>query len=69
MRDWLKDKRAGRPQEAIAEAAKITQQMYSLIEAGDRRPSVDAAKRIAAVIGFDWTMFFQDENPADKEAM
>ena len=61
MRKWLIDIRNGRTQAQIAKAAGITQQMYSFIELGERRPSVEVAKKIAAVLGFDWTLFYQDD--------
>nr|DAH82125.1 MAG TPA: Methylphosphonate synthase, Hydroxymethylphosphonate, Iron, OXIDOREDUCTASE [Caudoviricetes sp.] len=32
-----------------------------MIETGHRRPSVAVAKRIAAVLDFDWTMFYAEE--------
>ena len=62
MRKWLIDIRNGRTQAQIAKAAGITQQMYSFIELGVRRPSVEVAKKIAAVLGFDWTRFYEDED-------
>ena len=62
MRKWLIELRKGYSQTQIAEAAGISQQMYSAIELGERRPSVEVAKKIAAVMGFDWTLFYQDEN-------
>ena len=62
MRKWLLDLRSGRTQAEIAKAAGITQQMYSAIERGERRPSVEAAKRLAAVLGFNWTRFYDDDN-------
>ena len=61
MRKWLIDIRNGRTQAQIAKAAGITQQMYSAIELGKRRPSVEVAKKIASVMGFNWTRFFEDE--------
>ena len=61
MRKWLIDIRNGRAQAKIAEAVGISQQMYSAIELGERRPSVEVAKKIAAVMGFNWTRFFDDE--------
>lgn len=61
MRKWLIELRKGYSQTQIAEAVGITQQMYSFIELGVRRPSVEVAKKIAAVLGFDWTRFFEDE--------
>ena len=61
MRKWLIELRKGYTQTQIAEAVGITQQMYSAVELGVRRPSVDVAKKIAAVMGFNWTRFFEDE--------
>lgn len=69
MRTWLKNLRADRSQENIARLAGITQQMYSWIERGDRTPSVDVAKRIALVLGFEWTMFFEDEFQSTPPAL
>lgn len=39
--------------------------MYSKIERGEKNPSVDVAKKIAAVLGFDWTHFYEDQ-PEDR---
>ena len=61
MRKWLIELRKGYSQTQIAEAVGISQQMYSAIELGERRPSVEVAKKIAAVLGFHWTKFFEDE--------
>ena len=60
---WLKHIRidADMTQIEVAEKVGITQQMYWMIENGERRPSVETAKKIAAVLGFDWTMFYPDE--------
>lgn len=60
--DWLKTVRQekGLTGAEVAEAAGITQQFYNFIENGRRRPSVDVAKRIAAVLGFEWTRFFEE---------
>lgn len=67
MKAWLRTKRQGKSQEQIAKMAGITQQMYSKIERGEANPSVEVAKRIAAVLGFPWTRFFEDEpEPKDK---
>lgn len=62
--DWLKKMRAdaNMTQQQVGEKAGITQQHYNFIEAGARRPSVEVAKRIAAVLGFDWTRFFEDRS-------
>ena len=66
MRKWLIELRKGHTQTQIAEAVGITQQMYSFIELGVRRPSVEVAKKIAAVMGFNWTRFFEDEDEPTK---
>lgn len=42
--------------------AGITRQYYSMIESGERRPSVDVAKKIAPVLGLDWTIFFESNS-------
>lgn len=44
----------------LAQAANISQSLVVKIEQGERKPSVKVAKRIAAVLGFDWTEFFKE---------
>lgn len=44
----------------ISKQAEITQQYYSAIQVGKRRPSVKVAKRLGAVLGVDCTLFFED---------
>ena len=63
---WLKELRIakGLTGSAVSAEAGITQQMYNYVENGKRSPSVTVAKRIAAVLGFDWTRFFDDEKTA-----
>jgi transcriptional regulator with XRE-family HTH domain len=47
---------------------QTTQQHYSLIEKGERRPSPRLAKRIAALLEFEWVKFYEDdETSATKE--
>lgn len=61
--DWLKEIRLekGKTQEQVAsEVGGITRTAYTNIETGERRPSVEVAKRIAGVLGFDWTRFYED---------
>lgn len=72
MRKWLADIRAasGRSQQEVADAAGISQSYYAGIELGIRgKPlSVPVAKRIAAVLGFDWTRFYdEDEDRAPPD--
>lgn len=66
MRSWLRERRneLKKSQEIVAAAAGITQQHYSLIENGDRTPSVECAQAIANVLGFDWIRFFEAEQKA-----
>ena len=45
----------------VCDEVDISEGYYSMIESGERRPSVETAKKIAAVLRFDWTQFFPDE--------
>lgn len=47
--------------EEVASRAEISRHYYTMIENGNRRPSVAVAKRIASVLGFDWTLFFEQK--------
>lgn len=53
-------------QQAIADQIGITRQYYNYIERGLRNPSVKTAKRIAKVLGFHWTLFFEESNNKTK---
>lgn len=66
LRNWLIELRGKRTQAQIAEAAGITQQMYCMLELGERRPSPEVAKKIAAVLGFNWTRFYDDDSDLSK---
>lgn len=62
----MKELREIRKEKALTEAevsakAGITQQYYNFIENGKRRPSVAVAKKIAEVLGFDWTRFYETD--------
>lgn len=43
----------------LATIAGISSSMVVKLERGERKPSVKVAKKIAAVLGFDWTEFFK----------
>lgn len=62
MRTWLKDIRvsAGLTQEELADKAGVTRAMYGHIETGERNATVLNAKRIAKVLDFEWTLFFEE---------
>lgn len=68
MRIWLKDIRAQQnmTQQEVAKAANVDVTMISKIELGERQPSVKVAKKIASVLGFDWTLFYQDEDEGEE---
>ena len=53
-------------QAAVSAQVGISQQYYNYIESGKRRPSVAVAKKIADVLGFPWTRFFEDEQTSDS---
>jgi len=56
VRYWLRNIRTSKKltQSDIANMAGVDVTMVSKIELGERRPSVNLAKRIADVLGFDW---------------
>lgn len=59
-RDWLIKARGDFTHEEVANRAGIKRQYYSMIECGTRNPSVAVAKKIGAVLGFEWTLFFEE---------
>ncbi|PRS02335.1 transcriptional regulator [Bacillus atrophaeus] len=63
QRTWLLNIRtaANMTQEEVANVAEIKRPYYSQIESGVRRPSVQVAKKISEVLGFDWALFFESE--------
>ena len=63
MRTWLKDIRAKKEltQQEVANAANVDVTMICKIELGERRPSVEVAKKIASVLEFPWTRFYEDD--------
>ena len=67
MRDWLVTLRAGRSQSKVAKEIGIAQSTYASIETGYRTPSVATAKKIADVLGFPWTRFFENVEETDNK--
>ncbi|MEZ0482610.1 helix-turn-helix transcriptional regulator [Planococcus sp. SSTMD024] len=63
QRVWLKKFRnnKGLTQLEVAKKAGIKRPNYTMIETGQRKPSVATAKSIASALGFDWTIFFEEE--------
>jgi len=68
MRKWLKEirQKLDLSQSEVAFKVGITQQQYSFIENGNRTPSVETAKSIANVLGFNWTRFYDDDTDLSK---
>jgi transcriptional regulator with XRE-family HTH domain len=68
MREWLRQAResAGLTQKQLGEKVNKNITTIGKYENGTRRPSYEVAKRIASILGFDWTLFF--ENEAEKES-
>lgn len=67
MRKWFKDLRMskGYTQEKLADMVDVDTTTINKIELGHRRPSVEVAKSLGELLGFDWTMFF---NKREKSA-
>ena len=61
MRDWLVAIRLskGMTQAAVAEKAMISQPSLCAIERGESTPKTDTAMRLASVLGFAWTEFYE----------
>ena len=68
VRQWLKElrQRNNLTQEQLAKMVGISRTMITEIENGKANPSVEVAKKIAAVLGFDWTRFYEDEDELTK---
>ena len=69
MRSWLKKLRHeshNLTQEQLAKMVGISRTMITEIENGNANPSVKVAKKIASVLGFNWTKFYEDDN--DEQA-
>lgn len=58
-RYWLIELRKERTQQEVASLSGISQNYYSWIESGKRTPRPEIAKKMAAVLGFDWTKFYE----------
>lgn len=48
-------------QSNLAVKTGVTEQYIYMIEANERTPSVKVAKKIASILGFNWTEFYKDE--------
>lgn len=61
-RDWLKELRLekGLTQMEVATRVQISLRFYQMIEQGVKTPSVDNARKISNLIGFDWGRFYKE---------
>ena len=70
MNSWLiamRDER-GLSQKSVAKAVGISQPSYCNIETGKHSPAIKTAKKIAEILGFDWTKFYEKKDDNDKKA-
>lgn len=60
--EWLKviRQKRMRTQQQVADLVGITVRYYQYIEKGEQIPHVSTAKKIAELLGFDWTLFFKE---------
>lgn len=69
MREWLVviRKKKGMSQYKVAAEAGISQSFYAGIETGDRgmKLPVQTAKKIAAVLEFEWERFYDEKENAE----
>ncbi|ODA41076.1 helix-turn-helix transcriptional regulator [Desulfosporosinus sp. BG] len=61
IRFWLSNIRldAGMTHDEVAKNVGVKRQYYSMIENGERTPSVKVARKIGEVLNFNWTLFFE----------
>ena len=66
MRRWLIEARAKKKlsQDQVATKCGISRQYYNFIESGKRNCPPETAKKIAAVLEFPWTKFFEEDAPS-----
>lgn len=70
MRYWLKEMRIksnSLTQKQLANMVGISRTMITEIENGKANPSVEVAKKIARVLGFNWARFYENEQSDSKE--
>ena len=67
--DWLEALRQSKhyTQAQLAEMVNISRVHYTNIENGERRPSPEIAKALAAILGFNWYELFPDSPDQQKK--
>lgn len=68
VRNWLIQCRGQKDmtQGDVANAAGIAQPSYFEIEKGISTPRPETAKKIAAVLGFEWTRFYEEDEENEE---
>ncbi len=63
MREWLYKARKNKnlTMAEVAARSNISESYYSMIESGNRDVPVHTAKKIAKVLEFNWTKFYEDD--------
>lgn len=59
-KNWIAELRGTRTQSEIAQRAGISKTIYGIIENEKRTPSVKIAKKLAPVLGCEWTKFYDE---------
>lgn len=61
MRTWLKELRKSKnlTQEQLSEKLEISRAFLTQLELNKRNPSVQTAMKIAKVLEFNWTRFYE----------
>ncbi len=69
MRKWLFEIRKNKnlTMAEVAARSNISESYYSMIESGNRDVPVHTAKKIAKVLGFNWTKFYEDDPETSNE--
>lgn len=69
MREWLiqKRKRALLTQADVARRSGISQPSYNAIEQGKTDPKPETAKKISAVLEFEWTRFYEEDDVCPED--
>lgn len=64
----LKDVREkkGMTQQNVADKAGLSRAAYTNIEIGKRKPSIETAKKIGNVLGFEWSKLYEEASGGEK---
>lgn len=64
MNNWLMKKRMekGFTQKDLSQKVHVSREYISMLENGERKPSVNVAKKIAKELDFKWEIFFNQES-------